>query len=156
MVNPLRSYVAGAKSVLAQLMLEGESNGAADLVPHTIRLDTNEARDIVRAAPTKWTLKKSESHGGNNVILPGIASEAAWREAIEASVRETWIAQEYLQVPRMAVPVVEGGRVIRSEKYFNWNPFVFDGQHAGAIVRVSATPLITRTLGGGLLPTFKV
>ncbi|MDB4961829.1 MAG: hypothetical protein JWP01_1828 [Myxococcales bacterium] len=158
MVNPLRSYVAGAKSVLSHLALAPDLpaalSGAAKLVPRTVLLDNEDARATVKATSTRWALKKSESHGGMNVILPGISTEAAWHQALEASRREVWIAQEYLEVPRMELPVVDAGSIAWSEKYYNWNPFVFGGQYAGGLVRVSSTPLINITLGGGLMPTF--
>ena len=149
MVNPLRSYVAGVKSVLSYLAI----HEGADCVPNTLLLDNAKARDIVKASPHKWVLKKSESHGGNGVVLPG-TNEAKWRAALAASSDEVWIAQEYIEVPRIAVPEVSGNRVARSEKYFNWNPFMFAGRYAGGMVRVSSTPLINITLGGGLLPMF--
>lgn len=157
MVNPLRSHMASAKSLLTRLVeadLPPELRGAARLIPPTIRLGDRE-RAAVAAAPGRWALKKSEGHGGMNVVLPKVSSEGAWREAIEASARETWIAQEYLDVPRMALPIADsdGDGVAWCEKYYNWNPFVFGGRYAGGLVRVSATPLINITLGGGLMPT---
>jgi hypothetical protein len=158
MVNPLRSYLAGAKSVLSHLALSSDLppalSAAACLVPRTVQLDHEDARAMVKSTSTRWALKKSESHGGMNVILPGISTEAAWHQALEASTREVWIAQEYLEVPRMELPVVDGNSVAWSEKYYNWNPFVFGGTYAGGLVRVSSTPLINITLGGGLMPTF--
>jgi hypothetical protein len=158
MVNPLRSYVAGAKSVLSHLALAPDLPAnlaaAANLVPRTVLLDNEDARAMVKSTATRWALKKSESHGGMNVILPGISTEASWYQALESSTRETWIAQEYLEVPRMELPIVEGESVAWSEKYYNWNPFVFGGTYAGGLVRVSSTPLINITLGGGLMPTF--
>ncbi len=57
-------------------------------------------------------------------------------------------------MPRLAMPVADGNRVSRTEKYYNWNPFIFAGRYAGGMVRVSETPLINICLGGGLLPTF--
>jgi len=44
--------------------------------------------------------------------------------------------------------------VVRERKFFNFNPFLFNGVYAGAIARASNTELINITLGGGLLPTF--
>ncbi len=44
--------------------------------------------------------------------------------------------------------------MVEVEKHYNWNPFMFGGRYAGGLVRVSSTPLINITLGGGLLPTF--
>ncbi|CAN5686511.1 hypothetical protein BH11MYX1_BH11MYX1_01260 [soil metagenome] len=150
MANPLRSYVAGVKSVLSHLA----THGAEEVIPRTILLDGEDARAIVRRAPATWVLKKSESHGGEHVILPEPANMIAWQAALEASAREVWIAQEYLEVPKLALSVVEGDEVVRAEKHYNWNPFIFGGTYAGGLVRVSSTPLINITLGGGLLPTF--
>ena len=150
MVNPLRSYVASAKSLLTHLAM----NGAGDCIPRSVMLDTKEARDMVSASASQWVLKKSESHGGEAVVLPDPANTAAWHAALEASTREIWIAQEYLDLPRLAMPLAQGNTLGRSEKYYNWNPFVFGGRYAGGMVRVSETPLINICLGGGLLPTF--
>jgi uncharacterized circularly permuted ATP-grasp superfamily protein len=150
MVNPLRSYVAGVKAVLSYLV----THGAGDVVPRTILLDNPEAREIVRANPSRWVLKKSESHGGSAVILPEPTYMSSWHAALTASTYDLWIAQEYLEVPRVSICVVEGGSVATVEKYFNWNPFVFGGRYSGGLVRVSSTPLINITQGGGLLPTF--
>lgn len=150
MVNPLRSYVASAKSVLTHLALDG----GADCIPPSILLDTDAAREMVNASASRWVLKKSESHGGENVVLPGTSSAAMWRAALESSKREVWIAQRYLDVPQIAVPVVAGDSVVNTPKYYNWNPFIFGGRYAGGMVRISETPLINICLGGGLLPTY--
>jgi uncharacterized circularly permuted ATP-grasp superfamily protein len=156
MVNPLRAYVASAKSLMTELVpkkLPPQLKNAANLVPRTMLMDDPQARKEVMNAPEKFVLKKSEGHGGQHVLLPGVASQKAWKDALEASRTEVWIAQEYLDVPRMSLPVVDGEGLGWSERYFNWNPFVFGGKYAGGLVRTSSTPLINITLGGGLLPT---
>jgi len=148
MVNPLRSFVGGVKSVLSQISKD------TDCVPRTVLLDSDEARKTVRTSPDKWVLKKSQSHGGEDVILPNPATRAAWDAALTASSREMWIAQEYLEVPKLAISEVEGDAIVQVAKHYNWNPFMFAGKYAGGLVRVSSTPLINITLGGGLMPTF--
>jgi hypothetical protein len=150
LVNPLRSAIAGAKSVLTHIA----RRGGADLVPPTVLLDTQDARQLVAASPVKWVLKKSESHGGQDVVLPDAGNEAAWHAALAASKHEVWIAQQYLDVPRLAFAPSDLNGSAPDVKYFNWNPFIFGGRYAGGLVRVSSTPLINITLGGGLLPTF--
>lgn len=153
MVNPLRSYVVSAKAMLSKLAtLPAELHAASRTVPRTLILDNDDVRATVLASPQRWALKKSESHGGMNVVLPG--DDVAWRNALDSSSREVWVAQEYLQVPQMDVPVIDGETLNWSERYFNWNPFIFGGRYAGGLVRVSNTPLINITLGGGLMPTF--
>jgi hypothetical protein len=159
MVNPLRAYVASAKSLMTHIVekeLPPHLRGAAKLVPRTVLMDDPQARKAVMANPERFVLKKSEGHGGMHVLLPGVATEQAWREAMEVSRREVWIAQDYLEVPVMAMPVVDmngSGGVAWTERFYNWNPFVFGGKFAGGLVRTSSTPLINITLGGGLLPT---
>jgi hypothetical protein len=156
MVNPLRSYVASAKSLLTHLVdaeLPPELAGAADLIPRTVLLDDPAVRAAVKESSAHWVLKRSEGHGGMHVVLPGLGSSEAWREAWLASAREVWIAQRFLEVPRMSLPFVDGESLGWTEKYFNWNPFVFGGRYGGGLVRVSNTPLINITLGGGLMPS---
>jgi uncharacterized circularly permuted ATP-grasp superfamily protein len=156
MVNPLRSYVASAKSLLIRLQdrdLPMALKAASHVVPRTLLLTDPDVRKAVMSAPKRYVLKKSESHGGKHVVLPGVSSDGAWREAIEASRRDIWIAQDYVDVPTMQLPVANGERVEWIERYFNWNPFVFGGRYAGGLVRTSTTPLINITQGGGLLPT---
>ena len=145
MVNPLRSYLGGAKSVLSHLTAQG-----AALIPRTVLLDNDEARQLVASSPSRWVLKRSFGHGGAHVILPEPANEQKWHAALAATTHEAWIAQEYLVVPKLTVDTPAG----KVEKYFNWNPFVFGGRYAGGLVRVSSSPLINITAGGGLLPTF--
>lgn len=167
MVNPLHSYVAGAKAVLSYIAepsnLPADLAEASSLLPRTLLLDRDEVRELVRASPARWALKKSESHGGMNVVLPNPETRVAWLEALDASRREAWIAQEYIPVPRMTVPCIPAAcdgvaseSIGSTAKYFNWNPFVFGGKYAGGLVRVSETPLINICLGGGLLPTFAI
>jgi hypothetical protein len=158
MVNPLSAYVASAKSLLTRIVandLPPALQGAAQLVPRTLHLDDPRARKLVQETPGRWVLKKSESHGGGHVILPGVATDAEWRQAMEASRTEGWIAQDYLDVPRISVPAAHGQTITSSELFYNWNPFVFGGRYAGGLVRTSNTPLINITQGGGLLPTWE-
>ncbi len=160
LVNPLRSYIASAKSIMSRLVdtrdLPDELKPAAKLLPRTVLLDDPVGRKEVVGALDRWVLKKSEGHGGKNVLLPGVALKSAFIEAMELSKREVWIAQEYLNVPKISLPYsAEGSNdLVWQDKFYNWNPFVFGGRYAGGLVRTSNTPLINITQGGGLLPTF--
>ncbi|HEY0252254.1 MAG TPA: hypothetical protein VGC41_12050, partial [Kofleriaceae bacterium] len=148
MVNPLRSHIGGVKSVLSYIA------NKTDAIPRTLLLDSPSARDLVKSSSTRWVLKKSQSHGGEDVILPDQAKRSDWEATLARTSDSMWIAQEYLEVPQLAISVVEGDNVVRVAKHYNWNPFMFGGRYAGGLVRVSSTPLINITLGGGLMPTF--
>jgi glutathionylspermidine synthase len=146
MVNSLRSYLASSKTLLAHLC-------AVDSAEQLARTEILTAPRIeeLRRPPRRHVIKRGESHGGLHVLLPGLADESAWQEALDSARQEAWVVQDYCELPKLRLPDGEGRL---SEKYFNWNPFLFDGRCAGSMARASDTPLINITLGGGLLPTF--
>lgn len=155
MVNPLRSYLASSKTLLCMLSdaesLPPEMRDCSRLVAQTTML---REVGVGSRADKRFVLKKGESHGGMHVLLPDLVSDDQWRHALSEAGREPWVAQEYCVVPKLEIPAIEGGAVVRRPKFFNWNPFLFGGRYAGGIARASDTPLINITLGGGLLPTF--
>ncbi len=161
MVNPLRSYLASSKTLLAFLCERWRPEHGACPVMATRILDA-ERIAVLRQAPSlspspldmPTVLKKGESHGGLHVILPGIATEAQRQAALDEAARGPWpwIEQAYAPLPRLRIPTAADPF---AEKFFNWNPFLFDGRYVGGIARASDTPLINITLGGGLMPTFR-
>lgn len=151
MVNPLRSYLASSKTLLAHLCAAWPaSRGECPVLPTRI-LDAVRIAAL-RGRPLSAVLKKGESHGGLHVLLPGLSSDADRERALDEALLEPWIEQAYSPLPKLRVPANGALR----DKFYNWNPFLFGGAYAGAIARASDTPLINITLGGGLLPTVRV
>jgi glutathionylspermidine synthase len=152
MVNPLRSYLASSKTLLAFLCANWPAaRGVCPVIP--TRLLDSTRRAALRERDQEVVLKKGESHGGLHVLLPGLTTPEQRRSALDDAEREPWVDQDYLPLPRLEVPC---GTTPAAQKYYNWNPFLFGGRYAGAIARASDTPLINITLGGGLLPTLRV
>lgn len=153
MVNSLRSYLASSKTLLALLGRQGASSEVAATV-----ILTPARIEELRRGPRSRVVKRGESHGGLHVLIPGVASEEEWTRALDTAEREpgAWVEQEYHPVPQLTVLTADGEQPRRVQKFFNWNPFLFGGRYAGSIARASDTPLINITLGGGLLPTFRV
>jgi glutathionylspermidine synthase len=155
MVNPLRSYLASSKTLLATLCggeIPGVDAGCRRYIARSAVISPAEAERL-RGGPRKHVLKRGESHGGQHVLLPDVATEAQWQSALDAARTEAWIMQEYHPIPTMPIPSYKDGRVEIVHKLCNWNPFLFGGEYAGGIVRASSSPLINISLGGGLLPT---
>jgi glutathionylspermidine synthase len=150
MVNPLRSYLASSKTLIAFLWLRRPDLRPS--LPRTFVLGPDEIGEL-RRAPARLVLKRGESHGGQHVLLPGIADEDAFAQALDEAATAPWIAQEYHPVPLLPVPHADGAALQVQHKFYNWNPFLFGGRYAGGIARASGTPLINISLGGGLLPT---
>jgi hypothetical protein len=153
MVNSLRSYLASSKTLLALLCRKG----AASEVASTVVLTPARIEEL-RRGPRSTVVKRGESHGGLHVLIPGVATDEEWTRALDTASREpsAWVEQEYHPVPQLTVLTAEGDNPRQQRKFFNWNPFLFAGRYAGSIARASDTPLINITLGGGLMPTFRV
>ncbi len=159
MANPLRSYLVGSKSMLALLHDETNAAGltlkqralAMRLLPWTLNASPHD-----RVGRRNWVLKKSESHGGQDVIIGALSDDATWNTALAKSKTERWVRQAFTPVSKIRLPVLENGRLVFRERFINWNPFIFGGKHGGSISRVSASELINITRGGGLLPTMRI
>jgi hypothetical protein len=152
MVNSLRSYLASSKTTLP-LLANGHGPWSAKGVVAESHGLVGDWWRLALHQPRRWVLKKGESHGGHDVLLPDLSTKAEWKVALRHASVEPWIMQRYFAVPRLSLPVCRDGRLHWETKYFNWNPFLFAGRYSGAIARASDTPLINITLGGGLLPT---
>lgn len=152
MVNPLRSYLASSKTLLAFLCRNWPaSHGICPVLP--TRLLDGPRVAALSACDENVVLKKGESHGGLHVLLPGFASPEERRRALLDATESPWVDQDFAPIPKMRIPTRAAPH---AEKYFNWNPFLFGGRYVGGIARASDTPLINITLGGGLLPTICV
>jgi glutathionylspermidine synthase len=152
MVNPLRSYLASSKTLLAFLCERWPAARGACPVLSTRVLGPARIAEL-RAHDQKVVLKKGESHGGLHVLLPGIGKPEDRHAALDDAERSPWVEQDYVELPRLRFPARGAPNALR---YYNWNPFLFGGRYAGAIARASETPLINITLGGGLLPTIVI
>jgi len=152
MVNPLRSYLASSKTLLAFLCRAWPaSRGICPVMP-TRMLDAQRIAAL-RLKDESVVLKKGESHGGLHVLLPHLTTPSERALALDDALREPWVDQDFAPLPKLRIPTTASPT---AEKFFNWNPFLFGGRYAGGIARASDTPLINITLGGGLLPTLRV
>lgn len=152
MVNPLRSYLASSKTLLAFLYEHwGQGRGVCPVLPTRILTPARIAQ--LRGKDESVVLKKGESHGGLHVLLPGLTSTEERHIALDDALRSAWVDQDFAPLPKLHIPTPQDPD---ARKFFNWNPFLFGGRYAGGIARASDTPLINITLGGGLLPTIRV
>ncbi len=152
MVNPLRSYLASSKTLLAFLYENWDkARGVCPVLPTRILTPARIA--ALRAKDESVVLKKGESHGGLHVLLPGLTTREQRLTALEDATMSAWVDQDFAPLPKIHIPTLADAG---AQKFYNWNPFLFGGRYAGAIARASDTPLINITLGGGLLPTIRV
>jgi hypothetical protein len=164
MVNPLRAYLVGTKTLLA--MLHGDelqshlSTEERELVTSAIAFTCTPLGvwgDRVQRERPDWVLKKAESHGGHHVAIGALMEDRQWEAAFREAETSPWVAQRFEPVPRYRLPDLKpGAPAALSDRFINWNPFLFGGRFAGAIARASDSMLINITLGGALIPTATV
>lgn len=171
MVNPLRSVLAGNKAVLTIM-----TNPAYD---HFFTKEEIEIRDkhipwtrrvvdakkfyggkkvylqhLIADNRKDLVLKPSVGYGGRDVKIGKETTVRNWQKTIERAIRggEKWVVQQFVDIPKMTVPVLKGNQFYLRKKKFNINPYVFGGHYAGAVVRLSDESVINVSKNGGLIP----
>src|SRR5690606_15668092 len=129
MVNPLRSYVAGNKSLLAFLnsprgrkQETPEDLAVLDSLLPATSLVTDLDRARLAAEQPRWVLKSAFGYGGNEVVIGDQVSQEDWRRALDQTRGQVWIAQERIPIPRYRLPLPDGEGVNFEEFYLNWSP----------------------------------
>jgi hypothetical protein len=175
MVNPFRCKILHKKASLAVLSDERnmEMFGAAELnaiqahIPWTRvveerrTLHQGEEVDLVpyvRDQREHLVLKPNDDYGGAGIVLGWEADDAAWEGALARALREPFIVQERIAIPREPYPTLVDGRLEIADRILDTAPFIFHGQYMdGCMTRLSTASLVNVTAGGGSsLATFIV
>jgi len=169
--NSFRSYIVGNKKVLSiitdprfQGIYTGEEIDAIrETIPWTkilsdsIELYENKEvmlKEFVLGNRKKLVLKPANMYGGKDVHIGHETDPDTWSMLLESHIRdESWVVQEYVDIPREVFPETEISRGFKS-KFVNINPFALQGKYSGTITRVSDHSVINVSAGGGLVPTF--
>ncbi len=160
MVNPLRSYLLGSKSLLSLLwddqfmssFPDDDRTTARALVARTLQVTTDRIKQLL-GERDRWVIKPAFGHGGHDVMLGSEICAGDWSAIVNRATQSPWVMQPLLQIPQYSLPDNDGA----SEPHFvNWNPFVFGGKFGGSVARASQSRLVSVTARGALLPTVSV
>ena len=174
MINTFRALTGSEKTLLALLwnrdfhhyFTDEEIETIKNHIPPTFRMNSKKVisydekevslKEYLLKEKENFVLKPSWGYGGHGVILGRHVSFEKWKEkVIEYSGNAAWVAQEYVEIPKMDIPVIKENKRIEIErKYFNINPYVFGGKYVGSLGRISDLPIINIASGGGILPVF--
>jgi uncharacterized circularly permuted ATP-grasp superfamily protein len=168
--NSFRSYIVGNKKVLS-LILDPRFQGIfsrkelkmiKETVPWTKILADNEVsfrgkrvhlRDFILENKDLLVLKPANMYGGKNVYIGIETRQETWERVMNQQIEdESWVVQEYVDIPTDIYPEIGDG-ISFKRKYVNINPFALKGKFSGSITRVSDSPVINVSAGGGLVPT---
>jgi hypothetical protein len=103
----------------------------------------------VRRNRASFVLKPNDDYGGHGVSLGAGASEDEWDAAIAEALAGDYVVQEKIELRTEVFPVFGDGGWALQPMYVDTNPFLFRGRVEGAMVRLSDSPVVNVTSGGG-------
>ncbi|MFN8608264.1 MAG: hypothetical protein U0931_12080 [Vulcanimicrobiota bacterium] len=107
------------------------------LVPWTTTVEDGPLLDRLRREREQTILKPADGYGGQGLYLGWEMDESAWERAIEEAVKDRYVAQRRVSIPRAEFPVpLENGWDFQ-EFRFDFDPYMFGAGVADPLVRVS-------------------
>ncbi|HEX8748285.1 MAG TPA: hypothetical protein VF717_14010 [Pyrinomonadaceae bacterium] len=167
LINPFRCKVMHKKAAFELLTDEAcagwfspeEREVINESIPWTRRLaerKTNHrgrAVDLMEHARSNrddFILKPNDDYGGRGIFFGHHLSEREWSDALTLALAEgDYIIQEALKLKTELFPVFDTERWSLEPVYVDTNPFLFRGRVEGAFVRLSDSPIVNVTSGGG-------
>jgi glutathionylspermidine synthase len=96
----------------------------------------------------EFVLKPNDDYGGRGVSLGWEMNAEDWQTALRNAVKKPYVVQERVTGLRTRIPAYSD-RVFLDQMYMDLNPFLFENKVEGALIRLSAGPLLNITSGGG-------
>ncbi|HYX30489.1 MAG TPA: circularly permuted type 2 ATP-grasp protein [Pyrinomonadaceae bacterium] len=165
MINSFRSKIAHKKATFAMLsdprfsdlFTDDENKLIRRHIPWTRRVertstifDGNEydLLDLIKNEQARFVLKPNDDYGGHGVFLGWECSSEQWEQAIATAVDHAYVVQERVAFNKISMPTF-GDSVQLQELFVDFNPFLFENEPEGALIRLSSSSLLNITAGGG-------
>lgn len=104
----------------------------------------------VRRNRADFIIKPNDDYGGRGIFLGRSVTEPEWDEALSAALLDgDYIVQEAIELKTELFPIFDEERWSLEPVYVDTNPFLFRGRVEGAFVRLSDSPIVNVTSGGG-------
>jgi len=166
MVNPFRCKIMHKKASFELLTDEAhrrwftpdETEAIARSVPWTRRMTSRRTTyngknvdlvDFVRQNRARLVLKPNDDYGGHGVFFGPRLDERAWDDAVATALSIDYVAQEAIELTLEEFPIFNQTEWNFQPMFVDTNPFLFSGKVCGAMVRLSHSPLLNVTAGGG-------
>jgi hypothetical protein len=166
LVNPFRCKIMHKKAVFEMLTDEqrqdwftsSEKEVISRTVPWTRRVSDRKTKrkgesvnllEFIRRNRSHLVLKPNDDYGGHGVHFGAQLDEREWDNALETALSADYIVQDALDLHPELFPIFSETEWKLQPMYVDTNPFLFRGKVCGAMVRLSATPIVNVTSGGG-------
>lgn len=105
--------------------------------------------EYVRKHRADFILKPNDDYGGRGIFFGNRASQSEWDEAIADALNGDYVVQERLELQTEEFPIFNEREWALQQMFVDTNPFIFRGVVDGAMVRLSDSPIVNVTSGGG-------
>jgi hypothetical protein len=96
-----------------------------------------------------FVLKPNDDYGGRGVSLGERVNEAEWYAAVHEALVGDYVVQEKIDLHMEVFPIFSESGWALQPMYVDINPFLFSGHIEGGLVRLSGSPVVNVTSGGG-------
>jgi len=103
---------------------------------------------LIRAERNRFVLKPNDDYGGHGVFIGWESTREEWEDAILIALERPYVVQERVFLKKTPMPTFTD-RVTLEEMFIDFNPFLFNNETEGALVRLSSSSLLNVTSGGG-------
>ena len=166
MVNPFRCKMLHKKACFELLTDEANQNWFTteerevihNCVPWTRRVADRKTTlrgepidllEHIRTNRESFILKPNDDYGGHGLFLGYKSTESEWDDNLATALAEDYIVQELIELQTEEFPIFDEASWSLQPMYVDVNPFVFRGKVNGAMVRLSDSPIVNVTSGGG-------
>jgi hypothetical protein len=166
LVNPFRCKIMHKKAsfelvtdeTYASWFTSNERSAIAHSIPWTRRMadrrttyhgDSVELLDFIRQNRRRLVLKPNDDYGGHGVYFGPQLDEPTWENAITTALSADYVVQEAVDLSPEEFPIFNQAEWKLQPMFVDTNPFLFSGKVCGAMVRLSNSPIVNVTSGGG-------
>jgi hypothetical protein len=104
---------------------------------------------FVRANRASLVLKLNDDYGGRGVFIGPRLSEREWDKAVVTALEGDYVVQDAIDLQPEEFPIFNESEWKLQPMFVDTNPFLFRGKVCGAMVRLSSSPVVNVTAGGG-------
>ncbi len=103
----------------------------------------------VRKNRRSFVLKPNDDYGGRGISFGERATTSEWETALSEALAGDYVVQEKIELRTEVFPIFGESGWALQPMYVDTNPFLFAGRVEGAMVRLSDSPVVNVTSGGG-------
>jgi len=124
------------------------------LVPWTADVVDGPLLDRLRRDREQLILKPADGYGGQGLYLGWEMDQQQWESAIAESLKERYVAQQRVHIPRIHLPVPQDNGWSFENFRMDFDPYMFGASMADPLVRVAQSDVLNVKAGAQIAATW--